>query len=130
MTGIDCATMCSLINNQQKQFIQEYSELYLKNKLFDCILYSEDGAEFKTHKELFGQTKFMRELLKSTNCCNTIEIICPCSKEDLSQIIDFVNKGKILCDNETEFAKILENLGKIFGYPTEFSSADKFSFEN
>ena len=38
-----------------------------ENKPRDCLLHSEDGAEFKTRKELFGETKFMRELLKSAN---------------------------------------------------------------
>ena len=91
--------MCHLINNDQNNVIGLYMESYLKNKPPDCILYSEDGGEFKIHKELLGQTKFMRELLKSANCCSTIEIICPCSKEELGQLIDLVNHGKIIQNN-------------------------------
>ena len=98
--------------------------------LLKCILYSEDGVEFKTHKELLGQTKFMRELIKSSSCCGVIEIILPCLKDELGQIVEFVNHGKILCDDETEFAKILENLKKFLGYPEDFGSADKFNFED
>ena len=53
-------------------------EFYLKNKTPDCILYSEEGTEFKTHKELLGQTRFMRRLLKEiANCCGVIEIFLP-----------------------------------------------------
>ena len=57
--------MFHLNNNHHKNDINDYLGSYLKNKAPDCILYSEDGAQFKTHKEVFGQTKFMRELLKS-----------------------------------------------------------------
>ena len=89
---------------------------YLRKKNPDVIFYSEDGTEFKTHKELLGQTRFMRELIKSTNCCDTIVIICPCSKRELGQLIDFVIHGKIQCIDEKELSKILENLQKIFGF--------------
>ena len=108
--------MCHLINNQQNDNIKDYSESYLRNKPPDCVLYSEDGAEFYIQKELLGQTKFMRELLKNTNCCNTLEIICPCSKEELGQIIHFLRHGKIECVDEKDFSKFLENLNKILGF--------------
>ena len=89
-----------LINNHQNVTIKNYLDSYLKNKPPDCFLYSEDGTEFKIHKEVFGQTKFMRELLKCSSCCGTIEIICPCSIEELRLVIDFVIHGKIQCENE------------------------------
>ena len=88
--------MCHFINNHQNDSIKDYLESYLKNKPPDCLLYSEDGAEFKTHKEPFGQTKFMRELLKCANCCGIVEIICPCSKKELGQLIDFLIIFQIL----------------------------------
>ena len=87
--------MLRLINNQHSDSIRDFIESYLKNKPPDCVLYSEDGTEFKTHKELLGQTKFTREILKTGNCCRTIEIICPCSKEELGQLVAFLNNGKI-----------------------------------
>ena len=65
--------MSHLINTHHDLAIKDYLKSYLKNKPPDCFLYSEDGAEFKTHKELLGQTRFMRELLKSTDCCGTID---------------------------------------------------------
>ena len=49
-----CSTMSHFISNQYYNLISEYSELYLKNKPPDCCLYSEDGHEFKMHKELLG----------------------------------------------------------------------------
>ena len=50
---------------------ENYLEFYLKNNSGDCILFSEDGSKFKVHKELFGQTDFLRKILSSTkeHCC-------------------------------------------------------------
>ena len=73
---------------------------YVEKKVKDCILYSEDGSQFKIHKELFGQTKFMRQILTSAQgqCCSMIEILCPCSKEDLRHLVHFLYGGEIHCD--------------------------------
>ena len=38
---------------------------YLRKKWSDMSLYSEEGVEFKIHKELFVQTSFMRQILIS-----------------------------------------------------------------
>ena len=38
---------------------------FFKKKPKDCILYSEEGTGFEIHKELLGQTEFMRKLLKT-----------------------------------------------------------------
>ena len=58
--------------------IIDYMETYFKKKPKDCILYSEDGTGFEIHKELLGQTEFLRKVLSTANnhCCNRIEIIC------------------------------------------------------
>ena len=109
--------MYRLNNDHHKKAINDYLGSFLKNKAPDCILYSEDGAEFKTHKELFGQTKFMRELLKTANCCGLVEIILPCSKEELGHIMNFVHEGKILCKRKIDSAKVIQNLIKMLGFP-------------
>merc|ERR1712203_1315864 len=72
----------------------------------------------------------MREILKNTNCCNTLEIICPCSKEELGQIIYFLRHGKIECVDENDFSKVLGNLNKIMGFPADFDVSVNFSFED
>lgn len=59
--------MHHLVDYHHINSITDLLESYLKNKPPDCILYSEDGAPFKTHKELLAQTNFMREILKSAN---------------------------------------------------------------
>ena len=49
-----CSTMSHFKSNNHYNLLSEYSELHLKNKPPDCCLYSEDGHEFKMHKELLG----------------------------------------------------------------------------
>jgi len=125
-----CLTMSHLISNHHYNLISEYSELYLKNKPPDCCLYSEDGHGFKMHKESLGQTKFMRELMKSANCCGILEIICPCSKEELEQLISLLVYGKIQCVNEKYLSNIFKNLIKIFGFPVDLDIPGKFTLED
>ena len=98
---------------------EDSMDTYLKNKSTDCILYSEDGGEFKVHKEMFGQTTFLRKILSSANerCCGTVEVFCPCSKDELSHLVNFLYDGEIHCAREEfDSLKILENLNKIFGF--------------
>lgn len=99
--------------------IENTLDSYFKKKQKDCILYSQDGAEIKIHKEVFGQTQFMRNILRSAkeDCCSTVEIICPCSKEILEHLVNFLYDGEIHCSDESESEKILQNLCDIFGFP-------------
>ena len=112
--------MFHLVNNHQSGDIHNYLEGFLKNKTPDCIIYSEDGAEFKTHKELFCQTQFMRELLKSQSCCGLMEVIFPCSNEELGHLVNFLNEGKIEYNKKRDSLKIIENLNKILGFPSDY----------
>ena len=97
---------------------ESHLDFYLKNKSTDCILYSEDGSKFKVHKELLGQTDFLRKILSGTkdHCCGTIEVICPCSKEELKHLVNFLYDGEIHCEKESDALKIIDNLRKIFGF--------------
>ena len=122
--------MHHLTNNHHENLISNYLESYLNNKAPDCILYSEDGFVFKTHKELFSQTKFMRKLLESQNYRDLIEIIVPCSKEDLCNLIFFITHGKIQCDEKNDCFKIIENLNKILGFPHDYLNDILASFKS
>ena len=104
--------------SDQVASFEDNMDSYLKNKSRDCILYSKDGSKFKVHKELFGQTKFLRKILSSANerCCGTIEVFCPCSKDELNHLVNFLYDGEIHCEEEFDSLKILENLNKIFGF--------------
>ena len=124
-----CA-MSTIINKNHNVIIKDYFSSYMKNKSPDCVLYSEDGTEFKIHKEIFCQTKFMREMLKSSNCCSKIEIICPCSTEELEQLIEFLLHGKIRCENESAASKVFQNLSKILDFPSYLDYPGKFIFDN
>ena len=96
-------------------------DAYVTKKPEDCILYSEDGSQCKIHKEVFGQTKFMRQILTSVagHCCSMIEIFCPCKKEDLQHLVHFLHNGEIHCANKDESNEIFDNLCKIFGFPKD-----------
>ena len=111
--------MVKLTNDDEYLAIdKDFVESYLKTKSTDCILYSEDGDEFKIHKEVLGQTKLMRDILKSAaNCCNIIEIFCPCPKNELEYVIEFLYTGNITCDEDTDMVEILNNLTDLFGFP-------------
>ena len=91
---------------------------YLKDKSTDCVLYAKDGCKFKIHRKLFCQTDFQREILSSAKeqCCEILEILCPCSKDELNHLVLFLYAGVINCENELDSLNILENLGKVFGY--------------
>ena len=54
-------------------------------------------------------------------CCGIMEIICPCSKEDLSRLVQFLYHGEIQCEDVFDSFKTQENLGKIFGFPENFN---------
>ena len=109
--------------------IIEYSKTYFKTKPRDCILYSKDNAEFKIHKELLGQTEFMREILKSAKdrCCEKTVIICPCTKEELAQLVIFLYYGKLQLKDVFESFAIQEHLHKIFGYPESLNVEDQIT---
>ena len=103
--------------------IINYKETFFKNKPEDCILYSEDGSNFKIHKEVLGQTEFLRKVLFTGNsqCCDTIEILCPCTKEELARHVHFLYHGEIQCEDVFESFKSQEDLIKIFGFPEDFN---------
>ena len=121
--------MCTLYNKHYITAMPAYLDTYLKNKPADCVLYSEDGTEFKIRKELLSQTKFLRKILSSAKdyCCNVIEILCPCSEEELGRLVEFLYHGKIICDRKNGSFHILENLNKIFGFPANLGFPENFT---
>ena len=42
----------------------EFLHSYFKQKPADCTIYSENGVEFRVHKEILSQTKLMRNIIK------------------------------------------------------------------
>jgi hypothetical protein len=94
---------------------------HLRSKPPDCCLFSESGSEIKIHRELLGQTAFLRKILNSAKdcCCIPIEIFCPCSDKELGIIVEFLYTGKIVCDDVDVLLKSIDNLKEIFGFPNE-----------
>ena len=99
----------------------DYMKSYFSNKLTDCILYSEEGLKVNVHKEILGQTDFLRKILSNIkhHCCNVLKIFCPCSESDLKFMVKFLYMGKIICETEEKLIAIVENLNKIFGFSKE-----------
>ena len=111
--------MESLRNEDFKSNFENYWDQYLRKKCTDCILYAEDGSKFNVHKEIFGQTSFLREILYSVKeqCCGTLEVLCPCTEFELEHLVKFLYDGEIRCYKEMESLDVLENLHKVFGFP-------------
>ena len=107
----------------------EHIESFFSNKETDCVLYSEEGIEFNIHKEIFGQTDFLRNILSSSkdDCCKGIQVFCPCSKMELDHMVNFLYSGSISCKSEMELFRILDNLSQIFGFPKEGFLPDNFA---
>ena len=113
--------MVIFTSNNENLSKKDFMESFFNGKETDCILYSEEGIEFKIHKEILCQTKFMRYNLSfhQDNCCTLLEIFCPCSESELENLIKFLYTGKIFYPTEAELLKILDNLIQIFGFPKE-----------
>ena len=94
---------------------------HLRTKAPNCCLFSESGSQFKIHRELLGQTAFLRKILNSSKdcCCIPIEIYCPCSDKELGIIVEFLYTGKIICDDVDVLKKSIDNLKEIFGFPNK-----------
>ena len=50
-----------------------------------------------------------------------IEILCPCSKEELNKVVQFLYHGEIQYKNVCDSFKSQEDLSKIFGFPENFT---------
>ena len=110
------------IKDETKNLAQQDNlKSFFDQKETDCILYSEEGVEFKIHKEILGQTQFLRNILSSNKdkFCTNLQIFCPCSKRDLEFLVRFLYTGIISCGSELDAFKILINLSGIFGFPKE-----------
>ena len=57
-----------LINKDNLDMVN-YIESDIKLQPPDCSLFSEDGYEIPIHKEVLYQTKFLRKIVKTMDCC-------------------------------------------------------------
>ena len=102
--------------------IENFLDEWVTKKRPDCVLHSNDGHNFKVHKEVFGQTQFQRDILmaaKSIQCmCGRIQISLPCSKRMVEHLVEFLYLGVIKLDvyNEAKLFEIFDNLHQILGY--------------
>ena len=113
--------MVKLMKNDFHGINGDFIKSFYSKKQADCILYSNEGSQFEIHKEILCQSKFMCNLLSDSEwfCCQNLEIFLPCSANELKYLVTFLYEGQINCESETNCQQILENLSKIFGFPTE-----------
>ena len=105
--------------NKDNFDIVNYIESDIKLQPPDCSLFSEEGFEIPIHKEVLYQTKFMREMLKSMDCCCCkVELFFPTlAKEDLEVMVNFLYNGKIICRNRSDLCRVVVNLTQFLGFP-------------
>ena len=48
-----------------------------------------------------------------------MEVICPCSREELGHLVNFLYEGKNNCTKKIDSFKIVANLYKIFGFSSD-----------
>lgn len=113
--------MAHLVNKNHNLTFGTGSKKYLKARQPDCCIYSEDGSQFKIHRELLCQTAFLRKILNDSKdcCCSAIEIFCPCSDKELGLLVKFLNTGNVISDNVDDLNKTIYNLKEIFGFSNE-----------
>ena len=113
--------MAHFVNRNHNLSFEMNSKKYLKARPPDCCIYSEDGSQFKIHRELLCQNDFLRKILESAKdcCCSAIEIFCPCSDKELVLLVKFLYTGEIVCDDIDDLTKTIDNLKEIFGFPNE-----------
>merc|ERR1711976_602686 len=120
---------CNLHNKEPMALI-DHMELYFKERLPDCSIFSEDKFEIKVHKEVLYQTKYLQEMIKTLNLepsYEKIEILCPgISKEELEIMVNFLYTGQISSHEETKSYEVCLNLTNLFGFPKEWN-LDKVS---
>ena len=107
----------------------EFFQTFLQNKEPSCILYSKEGKKFNIHKEILYQSNLMKNVLKSSNnfCCRDIEIFCPCTEDEMRQMVNFLYTGTISYTKQSNIYKFMETISEIFGFPEEFFSVEKRS---
>ena len=101
--------------------IENFVDEWVSKKKPDIYLHCYNGVT-KCHKELFGQTQFMRDILtsaKSIQCqCGVLRISLPCSIQMANILVRFLYMGEIKLArfNEAKVFEIFDNLHKILGF--------------
>ena len=119
-------------NDVQLSYNLDFMKSFFENREPDCILYSLEGTKFDVHKEILYHSKWMRNIFidAKDTCCREIEILCPCSINELETIKNFLYNGATSVDTETKVSETINNLTKIFGFPDNLFLVDDESVPN
>ena len=124
--------MVILKNDTQPIYNHDFLSLYLKDKEPDCTLYSQEGIKFSIHKEVLYPAKLISNIFSDANqvCCKTIEIFCPCSKDEMESIVKFLYNGTISYHEYNDVNQYIYNITKMFGFPDKSFSVEYCSMPN
>ena len=94
--------MITTFKSNQKIFeFGMFMKPYLENKETDCVLYTQGSFKFDIHKEILYPSKLMKNIVnENSGYGGKIEIVCPCSENELESILGFLYNGTITCDKE------------------------------
>ena len=107
------------LHNKEPLTLVSNMEMYFKNTLPDCSLFSKDNCEIPIHKELLYQTKFARLMIESVGIDSKLDIIChELTAEELENVVDFLYYGRIVSKSQTMVSETLKNLEELFGFPS------------
>jgi len=77
-------------------------------------------------------SKLISNILRDVNhvCCKTIEIFCPCSKDEMESIVKFLYTGTISYQEYNDVNQYIYNITKMFGFPDKSFSVEYCSTPN
>ena len=102
------------------QYLQEYTS----RKTPDVKIHSNDGFFFEVHKEVFGQTKFLRLLMANAACCPNDEVVVfmpDITRHVLQKTVQFFYSGTIEYENQDDLAQVIDVLIYTLGFPPDMS---------
>ena len=84
-SGTYATSIMVILKSDTQGFNHDFIQTFFRDKESDCSFYSADGMKFQINKEMFCSSDFMRNVLieAENTCCKEIEILCPCSSDEL-----------------------------------------------
>ena len=125
--------LVTILNPDGKDTIQSVLQNLSRNPT-DCILISSENFQQPIHKEILGQSDFLRKMLfayqeKMCDNCSDIQIHLPfMNKRLLMNFVNFLYHGKICEDDPLIRSETLEILTGTLGFSSNFQWDEEFGY--
>ena len=107
-----------LLYNKEPQLMVDNMEIYFRERPPDCSLFTGGNFEIRVHKEVFYQTPYLQEMIKTSSIDSKIDIMCPdLSLQEVEIIVQFLYSGEIYHYDQNFIAEVSKNLADLFGFP-------------